>query len=87
MLNNKFVHARSATVARRVMASSPDELTEQVQLAWRLVLGREPDESETALAIKHVELQRTRFVEDAESLALASLCHVLLNSNEFLYVD
>jgi len=25
--------------------------------------------------------------ENADHLALASLCHVLLNSNEFIYVD
>jgi hypothetical protein len=26
-------------------------------------------------------------VPDSQLLALASLCHVLLNSNEFIYVD
>jgi hypothetical protein len=87
LLNNSFVHARSNALARRVAALAPQDLTEQVRQAWRFTLGREPDESEAALALQHVDSQRARFADDAEFLALASLCHVLLNSNEFLYVD
>jgi hypothetical protein len=50
------------------------------------------------MAMQHVAVQRQQFEQsrsrDMEAagiapdvLALASLCHVLLNSNEFLYVD
>jgi len=36
-----------------------------------------------------LRVQREHFdkKENADHLALASLCHVLLNSNEFIYVD
>ena len=87
LLNNSFVHARSNAVARRIVARVAEDLTEQVRQAWRFTLGRDPDESEKALAIKHVTAQRAQFEDNAEFWALASLCHVLLNSNEFLYVD
>jgi hypothetical protein len=87
LLNNAFVHARSSAVARRVVALAAVEPREQARLAWRFVLGRGPDETEATLAIKHIESQRARLGDDSASLALASLCHVLLNSNEFLYVD
>ena len=87
LLNNSFVHTRSDALARRVVALAPEDVTEQVRHAWLFTLGREPDASEKALAIKHIAAQRARFADDSEFLALASLGHVLLNSNEFLYVD
>jgi hypothetical protein len=67
----------------------------RVRDAWRAVLGREPRPSEIAAAIDHLELQKSHVdrrsaggqAGDSRLLALASLCHVLLNSNEFLYVD
>ncbi|MDA1050753.1 MAG: PSD1 and planctomycete cytochrome C domain-containing protein [Planctomycetota bacterium] len=87
LLNNSFVHVRSEALARRVVAVAAEDLTEQVQQAWRFALGREPDETEEALTIKHIAAQRARLGDDSEFLALASLCHVLLNSNEFIYID
>jgi len=87
LMNNSFVHARSNALARRVVALATQDVTEQVRHAWRFTLGREPDASEAALALKHIDSQRARFADDSDFLALASLCHVLLNSNEFLYVD
>jgi hypothetical protein len=87
LLNNSFVHARSNAVARRVVARMAEDLTQQVRQAWRFTLGRDPDESEEALAIKFVAAQQAQFEDNAKFWALASLCHVLLNSNEYLYVD
>lgn len=89
LLNNSFVHNRSRSVARRVLArtSGADDVVGQIRLAWQLTLGREPDEYETSLAAQHIAAQRTRFKSDDSFLALTSLCHVLLNSNEFIYVD
>ena len=74
---------------------------QQARLAWRLALGREPSPGELAAAREHVAAQRQRFStqssdkdagrtntsHDPDFLALASLCHVLLNTNEFAYVD
>ena len=48
----------------------------RVNLAWRLVLGRNPTTGEKAKSV--------RLVHDHE---LALLCRVLLNSNEFILVD
>ncbi|MFO0889498.1 MAG: PSD1 and planctomycete cytochrome C domain-containing protein [Isosphaeraceae bacterium] len=94
LLNNEFVHEQSRKLAERVFRgpSSPEA---RVRDAWRAVLGREPRPSEIAAAIDHLGRQKSHFDQqsgdrvtgDPELLALASLCHVLVNSNEFLYVD
>ncbi len=80
LLNNPFVHEQSEALAKRVEGTP----TEQVMRAWRLALGRDPRESETKAALTHLEAQTKRV---GAAKALASLCHVLLNTNEFLYVD
>lgn len=94
LLNNDFVHAQSQQFALRVTREAPADASARVDLAWRLALGRGPSASEQALALEHLQRQQTRFAaradvdaSQAEPLALASLCHVLLNLNEFLYVD
>jgi hypothetical protein len=52
----------------------------------RLVaLGRNPRQTELDAGLAHLEKQEKRFGNPDD--ALASLCHVLLNANEFLYVD
>ncbi|MFO0954315.1 MAG: DUF1549 and DUF1553 domain-containing protein, partial [Isosphaeraceae bacterium] len=88
LLNNVFAHDQSEALARRVMMGAPT--TEgRVALAWRLALGRDPSPAEAALAAEHLSRQEAHFAgsRDAGPLALASLCHVLINSNEFLFVD
>lgn len=102
LLNNEFVHETSAAIASRIERDSGD-LEKQPVLAWRMILGRSPTDAERAAAAEHLATQRTlvRAVTNekaakasnaerqaiAERAALTSLCHVLLNSNEFLYVD
>ena len=91
LLNNAFAHDRSAALANRVVASGADTLAAQVDQALRYALGRTPTEREVAFSLAHLEEQDKRFgVVDAgaaKSRALASLCHVLLNSNEFIYLE
>jgi hypothetical protein len=86
LLNNPFVHEQSTSLAKRAKAATADE---QVRRAWRLALGRDPRRSELDAALAHLADQERHFAgkPDPAGLALASLCHVLLNTNEFLYVD
>ena len=87
LLNNPFVHDQSAALAKRIGTKITRK--EQVTRAWRLALGRDPRVAEAAAAVTHLERQGARFAErpDPALDALASLCHVLLNTNEFIYVD
>ncbi len=84
LLNNPFVHDRSQHLANAIISktSSPAEQVDQV---WLAILKRQPSNLERAEALLH--LQRQQATLSTEHFALASLCHVLLNSNEFMYVD
>ena len=93
LLNNNFIHQQSESLARYVLAEPGDEAV-RVHRAWRRVLSREPRESEIAAATAHVASQKQRFAANKTTpptehdlLAWTSLCHVLLNTNEFVYVD
>jgi hypothetical protein len=81
LLNNAFVRSQAEGLARRVLAEAPARPVEQ---AFRLALGRFPDRDELAAATAFLSKQRPGAGELA---ALTNLCHTLLGTNEFLYVD
>lgn len=96
LLNNPFAHERSTALAQRVMRETAqmqtDTVDQRIRRAWQLALGRDPSASEAATATSHLKMNSKRSVtsnpqQSREFLALASLCHVLLNTNEFVYVD
>ncbi|HEU5116116.1 MAG TPA: DUF1553 domain-containing protein, partial [Isosphaeraceae bacterium] len=73
--NDLFMLDQSDAFAKRLQADSPD-LDRQIGLAYRLAFGRHPSEAEL------------RAVENyAREHGLARACRVLLNANEFLFVD
>ena len=80
-------HGPSLTVAR---------WQAQVARAWQLALVRAPREGEQQAALAFAAAQLTELNRDkrgiangstAERQVLVNLCQMLLNSNEFLYVD
>lgn len=75
MLNNKFVVRQSEHLATRA-ADGGIELQGQVSRVYELALGRRP----TAKELRSVS-------EYAARHGLANACRVVLNSNEFLFVD
>jgi hypothetical protein len=97
LLNNRFVHDRGQHLAAAIIEKEKNE-TAQIQQAWLQILKRLPTGQEHEMAVRHVSTQRRTFSSleselkqprrlAPETLALASLCHVLLNSNEFIYID
>ncbi len=87
LLNNPFVHEQSVAMAKRVVIKGkPDE---QASQAWRIAFGRDATDKERLAAEAHLAKQAKVYAKrpDPAFDALASLCHVLLNTNEFLYVD
>jgi hypothetical protein len=74
LLNNDLVLVMAKHFAERVRGAG--DLTQQVRLAFRLALQREPAAT---------ELQA--LVENARELGLDNTCRVLLNLNEFVFVD
>ncbi len=73
--NNKLVLSMSNHMAQRITAASPDE-RQRIALAFRLALGRSPTAEE-----------QTALTEYATQHGLPQTCRVILNLNEFAFVD
>ena len=76
LLNNKFIEQQATAFAERVRQEVGAEWQDQVDRAFRVALGRRPDAGE--LAVAEGLLRRG---------GLESICRVILNLNEFVYVD
>ncbi len=94
LMNNQSILEESRAIARRILGSdslgsdslssdgsSPRDARNHIAAAWQMVLAREPSDRELGLALEHLQNYADR------EQALASLCHVLINTNEFIYVD
>jgi hypothetical protein len=87
-LNDEQVHQQSAGFARRLLAEADDE-DARIRLAYRLALGRLPDDAERALAKRFLAGFQAQAGSAASSEADAwqSLARALFRLNEFVYVD
>jgi hypothetical protein len=61
---------------------SPDEM---VNRAFRLTFSRAPSERERKIALDF--LARQERIAGTKDAAVTDLCHMLLNSNEFVYIN
>jgi mono/diheme cytochrome c family protein len=75
LLNNQFMVRQAEHFAARLSAAAAD-VDQQIALAYQLSFGRDPTADERRLVRDYVSKN-----------GLASLCRVLFNSNEFLFVD
>jgi len=75
LFNSRFTLERAEGLADRLVRTAGDDPREQVVLAFRLTLSRPPEPDELDDAVGWVAEQ-----------GLATLCRVLMNSNEFLFV-
>ncbi|HUY89560.1 MAG TPA: PSD1 and planctomycete cytochrome C domain-containing protein [Pirellulales bacterium] len=75
MLNNRFVVRQSEHFAARA-ALLGEGLPQQIAVAYELALGRRPTERESAALVAY-----------AEKHGLANVCRLILNSNEFMFVQ
>ena len=75
MLNNRLMLTMEQHMAERVAASASG-MSNQVDFAFRLALSRPPNESE----LKELEAY-------ANVHGLGNLCRILINLNEFVFVD
>ncbi|MEZ5398422.1 MAG: DUF1553 domain-containing protein [Bryobacteraceae bacterium] len=100
LMNSDLVRENARYMAGRIADAVGDDPAAQIQRAYLLALGRPPSPEERQLAVDTVnrlvpewrrklesELPAEPIAGRARWLALASICHTLLNSAEFLYVD
>ena len=79
MYNGAFASEEAQHFALRLQQDAGASETAQIQLAYRIALGREP-------AADEVERMRLLMEASEPNERLAGLCRVLLNSSEFAYL-
>ena len=80
MYNSEFVNEEAEYMAKRI-ADKNKKVDEQIKSAFKIALSR---------PVTKLELGRLRkFIQESKSPseALTGMCRILLNSNEFVYVD
>jgi uncharacterized protein DUF1549/uncharacterized protein DUF1553/cytochrome c len=95
LINGGWTLARARAVAGRIEHVEPASVANRARIvmAYRMTLGRRPEPEEIAEAEMFLERQVRRSQIPGfrsgrdDHAALVDFCHVLLNSNAFLYVD
>ena len=100
LFNSKFVRECSRSLAVCVINSVGDDRPSQVRHTYLRAFARLPTEAELARGLVALEELSRRWAEhfsataadevspgEASRRGLATFCHVLLNSPEFIYVD
>ena len=75
LFNSPFVADQANKFAERVKKEHPDSLTKQIDRIFLLALGRAPDATEKEASL-----------EVAHQHGVHTVCRVLFNSNEFLFL-
>lgn len=85
MLNGSFIQ-KHATLLANYMATKGDSLADRLAQAIEAVYTRPAHQSEIERGLRRIQILRDKF-QLSESDAFREYCLVLLNSNEFLYLD
>lgn len=89
MINSPFMLQQAQALAARLQKENSDD--DVIRAAFRLTFGRSPSQNETQSAVTFLNQQAQRInprtPSDGRQGALVDFCHVLLNANEFLYID
>jgi hypothetical protein len=93
MMNDTFVAEQAVHFAGRVRGLASGSRDKAIRTAFRLALARSATATEVEICSRLLERQAGAFraatssPADAEHKALIQLCHTLLNTSEFLYVE
>jgi hypothetical protein len=87
--NNQLVRELAGAFAQRVWLAAPQNPDQQIDLAFQLATGRPP--SATELEVSRESMNRIASAwsasESPDRKTLENLCHALMNSAAFLYID
>jgi len=89
LMNDEFVLLQAGFFAERVEREAGSDPAGQVRAAYRIALSRETSETELRGNVKFLERQREYHASksSAARLALGDLCAVMMNLNEFVYIN
>jgi len=94
LLNGEFIARQSRHFAQRLEQEAGDDRATQIELAYRLALGRSASREEREALSAFVAAETAAFsamkdvdAATARGRALAQMCRVVLNLSEFVYTD
>jgi hypothetical protein len=91
LLNNEFVLLQARYLAERVVREAGPDPAARVKLLYWITLSRQPTDKELAGDLeflgKEQQLESNTGDSTANERALANLAHVMLNINEFVYIN
>jgi hypothetical protein len=88
MINSRFVVERSKEFAKRLLDDAALSDKERIERAYLMALTRRPEADEIDSALTYIgNLEKQLGKSDAHLIAWQSLCHVLMATNEFLYLN
>ena len=86
MLNGQFINQQATKFANRLQKSFPNDVEQQIVSGIHLTTGRSATNAEIQTDLDFIkDLQQTEKLSEAD--ALRNYCLVLLNANEFVYLD
>ncbi len=87
LLNSEFMNEQARLLSERLKREAGDQLEKQIDLGYRLTLGRPPLAEELSQSVKFVLRHQVSSQSTESAGALAAFCLVLYNLNEFFYID
>lgn len=91
LMNDEFVLVQARHFAERIEEQAGKDAGAQIRTAWRIALGREPSAAELKENLAFLAKQRayhdSKTPNQPEQMALTDLCAVVLNLNEFVYIN
>lgn len=91
MMNSDFVYERADKLARELLAAQVSSEGERLSRAYLRILNRAPDAAETDSALSYIRTYSQKYgASNGQAPDVAgwrSLCHILMASNDFVYLD
>ena len=79
LLNHPFAQQQSRRLAERLLRDMPHDVNARIDYAYQLLFARPATAEETEIA--------RELIEAGDTASWTAWAHVLLCSNEFVYVD
>ncbi len=87
-MNSEFGFEHSRKLAELLLAMPDTSAGRRIEAAYLRILNRPPSSEEVDGALTYIQKYETKYgKEKPEREAWQSFCHILLSSNEFLYLD
>jgi len=92
LLNDATIRELAQRFAERVRGEAGDDRQRQIERVYLVALGRRPNAEELQLGLETMERlaaewRKQEAEAEAAKRAVASYCHAILNSAEFMYID